>query len=140
MTVFTFKQCEFTTHSSESKAGHHCNYRAAFLGSLKSHISVHHNPGSPLPSPPKKFVGVGHGENVGPFVRGVGRCPADVDPTVYPDLWPSNDPHNQSGKSTSYPGMGIQFHMEFSVFQFHSQSSFWTEKFHIPNPNPVIVI
>ena len=47
---------------------------------------------------------------------------------------------NRSGKSTLYSGMGIQFHMEFSVFQFHSQSHFWVKKFHIPIPNPVIAL
>ena len=48
--------------------------------------------------------------------------------------------HYQSGKSTLYSGMGIQFLMEFSVFQFHSQSHFWVDKFHIPIPNPVIAL
>ena len=39
---------------------------------------------------------------------------------------------DQSGKSALYSVMGIQFHMEFYIFQFHSQSSFWADKFHMP--------
>ena len=34
--------------------------------------------------------------------------------------------------------IGIQFHVEFSVSQFHSQSFLCVAKFHIPIPNPVI--
>ena len=47
---------------------------------------------------------------------------------------------SESGKSTLYSGMGIQFHMEFSVFQFHSQSHFWVDKFHTTIPNPIFAL
>lgn len=47
---------------------------------------------------------------------------------------------HQSGNSILYSGMRIQFHMKFSVFQFHSQYSFWVKKFHIPIPNAAIAI